>query len=355
MWVGLLFLILMIERTEAHPTYIRLGYASCTGCHMSSQGGGLLTPYGQGIATTQSLISSEPSEDEGEKKYIQAFQGRVLRLQEVEETRTFPMQMDYLAQYKISENLRVEGILAVAPKPKDVAPEDAKPAHKRLYARSLLLSWVNKQQRMSLGISSLPIGLGLIDHTSYVRANNRNQVTDLPLLIKHYFESLKFQSHTFLYAANPNEEKGNQENGVGSQIWFKPIRHIALGFQGLSGNSPSIKRDLVGFLLKAGYGKFSYLAEVDRTWREIKEDKTEFRQWTWYQQLSFYPAEFLHLFTSWQGLEKDRAFLSRESRIALGAEIRLTKNLTFSFEDRVRKTGSINDEIKLFQLYLNWW
>ena len=43
----------------AMPTMIRLGYANCAVCHVSPQGGGLLTEYGRSIDEAQSLRGGE--------------------------------------------------------------------------------------------------------------------------------------------------------------------------------------------------------------------------------------------------------------------------------------------------------
>src|SRR5207244_5444021 len=43
----------------ALPTMIRLGYNSCAACHLSPQGGGLLTPSGKGSDAAQSLQPRE--------------------------------------------------------------------------------------------------------------------------------------------------------------------------------------------------------------------------------------------------------------------------------------------------------
>ena len=44
---------------RALPTMIRLGYTSCASCHISPQGGGLLTEHGRGIDEAQSLRAGE--------------------------------------------------------------------------------------------------------------------------------------------------------------------------------------------------------------------------------------------------------------------------------------------------------
>src|SRR5215213_9877189 len=46
----------------ATPNMIRLGYPNCASCHLSPQGGGLLTTYGKGIDAAQSLRPEEVAE-----------------------------------------------------------------------------------------------------------------------------------------------------------------------------------------------------------------------------------------------------------------------------------------------------
>lgn len=358
MWVVWIILVWMSSETSAHPTYVRLGYTSCTGCHVSSQGGGLLTPYGEGIATSQALISAEPEEDETESRYVQAFQGRLMRYTTEEETRTFPMQLDYLAQFKFTEKIWVNGILAVAPKPKDESPEDEKSPYQRLYGREVSATWALraeglKEDRLTLGIGALPMGVGLVDHTAYVRQENRQYVTDLPITLKYYFARDSFFGHAFAYLPNPQEEAGNEESGHGLQTWWRPIRPLAIGAQGLTGETDSIKRRQAGLLLKTGHERFAFLGELNRTWRELQSDKSEFRQWTWFQQASFYPWEHLHLYASLQGLERDRSFQTRERREALGFEWRLWAHITLLFEHRVRVAGELKEKSQLLQLYFN--
>lgn len=57
--VGLLF---SNSLAQAFPEMTRFGYFSCTSCHVSPSGGGLLTPYGQSIAEEKISTWSSPSE-----------------------------------------------------------------------------------------------------------------------------------------------------------------------------------------------------------------------------------------------------------------------------------------------------
>jgi len=227
-----------------------------------------------------------------------------------------------------------------------------------MYARVLSATWIlptKLEQRVRVGIGMLPIGLGIVDHTAYVRSDNRLQVTDNPIAAVHYFASTNFQGHSFIYLPNPHEEVENREKGLGMQLWWKAHPHISLGVQGLTGESESIKRRLGGLLLKAGKGRLAFMSEINRTWREIMEDKSEFRQWSWINELSVFPWETVRLYGSLQGLERDRAFIAREQRQALGIDVRVWGRVTLAFEARTRLSGELTERSQLLQAYLNWW
>jgi hypothetical protein len=53
-------LVLVAAPASATPNMIRLGYPTCASCHVSPQGGGLLTHYGEGIDLAQTLRPEEP-------------------------------------------------------------------------------------------------------------------------------------------------------------------------------------------------------------------------------------------------------------------------------------------------------
>ena len=60
-----LIALAMATPVSAHPYFIRLGYSSCTACHISPQGGGILTPYGGGVERALSLFQDP---EQGERK-----------------------------------------------------------------------------------------------------------------------------------------------------------------------------------------------------------------------------------------------------------------------------------------------
>ena len=59
-----LFVFLAARSAQAYPNMIRLGYTSCATCHVSPQGGGVLTRYGRGIDYAQTIRAGEPPDAE---------------------------------------------------------------------------------------------------------------------------------------------------------------------------------------------------------------------------------------------------------------------------------------------------
>ncbi len=57
-------LVLAARHADAYPNMIRLGYTSCATCHVSPQGGGVLTRYGRGIDYAQTIRAGEPPDAE---------------------------------------------------------------------------------------------------------------------------------------------------------------------------------------------------------------------------------------------------------------------------------------------------
>src|SRR5688572_3756435 len=134
-----LLMAALAPSAHAHPTFIRIGYLNCVGCHYSPEGAGLLTPYGQGIAQATSLPGGELDENTPgaivqaltlKGRLHHGLQGRVMSLQRGRpvggrKRRTFPMQFDYLSQMDWTPSLRHELILAVAPKSASSAGVDS--------------------------------------------------------------------------------------------------------------------------------------------------------------------------------------------------------------------------------------
>lgn len=360
----ILFLVVGVgfisQDAHAYPNYIRLGYHSCIGCHYNPAGGGMLTPYGKGISSTQSLKSTELSDSEEEKlstqKYNQAFQGRILDYKTETKNRIFPMQAEYFGRYDFNPHWKTNFSVAVAPKPENEDPKDAPKTYQRVYARVAEVSYFqNANHSYYAGISILPLGLGLVDHTDYVRANNRLQITDIPLNFRSFGIFEKYTYNYFFYLPHYLESTGNKEHGLGGQYWYLVNKNFSLGTQGLAGKTDSIKRELVGVLIKGGLKEYDYLGELNYTHRTLSSDSSQFGQWTYYNQFTYHPNDWLNFAYAFQGLKKDRDFETSETRHSLMFQAKLLRSFTLMYETRLRHISSNNEVSHLLQGFFQWW
>ena len=348
------------EDAHAYPNYIRLGYHSCIGCHYNPAGGGMLTPYGKGISSTQSLRSTELTDAEEEKlssqKYFQAFQGRLLDYKTINKNRFFPMQAEYFGRYDINPKWKVDFSVAVAPKPEDENPSEPSKTYQRTYARFAEINYnFDIGHYFLAGISPLPLGLGLVDHTDYVRANNRLQITDIPFNIRAFTINEKYTYNYFLYLPHYLESYDNKEKGIGGQYWYLINKNLSIGSQGLAGSSNSIKRKLAGVLLKGGLQKFSYLAELDYTHRTLSTDNIQFGQWAFYNEFTYNSTDWFNISYVFQGLKKDRDYASSETRHSFMFQAKLLRSFTLMYETRLRHYNSTNEVSHLIQAFFQWW
>ena len=76
----LLAVILLTNYVWAYPEMIRHGYPSCTNCHLSPNGGGILTPYGRSLANELLTHSwKEVVKEAEDKKISQPDKGEVVQ------------------------------------------------------------------------------------------------------------------------------------------------------------------------------------------------------------------------------------------------------------------------------------
>jgi hypothetical protein len=356
-WMGISF---SSQDAYAYPTYIRLGYGSCIGCHYNPAGGGMLTPYGKGISSTQSLHSTELSEEEEEKlshaKYLQAFQARILDYKTPQKNRIFPMEAEYLGLINLNKQWKADVSVDIAPRSENVDSKNATKDYQRVYTRVVEINYYqNTNHSYYLGISPLPLGLGLVDHTDFVRANNRLQITDIPINFRAFNFYEKYTFNYFLYLPHYLEGNGNKEKGFGGQYWYLLTKNINFGTQALLGKSDSINRKLAGVLIKAGLKEYSYLGEANYGHRTLNLDSSQFGELTYYNQFTYHPNDWFDIAYAFQGLKKDRDFESLETRHSLMLQSKLLRSFTLMYETRLRHFNSSKEVSHLLQGFFQWW
>jgi hypothetical protein len=372
LFVSLFLLGFIPMNAFAYPTYIRLNYTSCTACHQSVEGGGPLTPYGKGIAYTESFLGGEYSPQKTSNafnlygKMEHSVEARVMALDRLydysgKKQRIFPMQLDYSNVVKWSKDLRQEVTFAVAPNTARQKGVDSETAARsswtnRIYLRTLKLDYsYDKYNHFVVGGSNLPLGLRLIDHTAYVRERNRLGVNDVPVQAQYLRLSKEWQQSYIFFAPNPSDNIANREYGVASKQEFIPLTNFSIGPQVLFAEGKSINRGMLGVFSKWGKGPIAILTEIDYTKRKIIESKSNFDQWASIIEAHYFIKEYLRTSLGFQVLRVNDPFKEKEELYTFNNEFKFSPHVSFILEYRQKSTDMLYEKTIFGQVFLNWW
>lgn len=164
--LGLWLFLSLSGVAVAFPEMTRLGYANCSTCHVSPNGGGVLTPYGKGAA--EDILSTWSRDGEarpaeglltepeslttgGHVRYLYADQDK----QAVD----FLMQADVEGAYEPIKNLWLVGSAGVYG-----------PTHSREFRENYVLVQLNPDTSVRAGRFLRSYGLNVADHTTLVRS-----------------------------------------------------------------------------------------------------------------------------------------------------------------------------------------
>lgn len=365
-------IIFLSSKASAYPTYIRLNYTSCISCHQSVEGGGPLTSYGKGIATTESYTGGEYKPVVHEMflnmygKMEHSAQERFMGLTRLydysgKKQRFFPMQLDYTNQIKWKKDLRQEITLGVAPntaKLKGIDSTDAKKTSwtKRIYLRTFKLDYsYDKNNRIVVGGANLPLGLRLVDHTAYVRERNRLAVNDVPIQLQYMNLSREWIQTYIAYVPNPSDNEANREKGLVTKQEYYPFTNWAVGSQALYADGKSINRGLVGAYTRWGKGPFAVLSEIDFTKRQINEVKTKVDQWASLIEGHYFIKEYLRTSLGFQALRVNTPFKEKEEMYTFNNEFKVSPRISFILEYRQKSTDLQLEKTLFAQVFVNGW
>lgn len=365
-------LLTLSPKVYAYPTYIRLNYTSCISCHQSVEGGGPLTPYGKGIATTESFWGGEYKPVVHETflnmygKMEHSAQERFMALTRLydysgKKQRFFPMQLDYTNQIKWRKDLRQEVTFAVAPNTarlKGVDSADAKKTSwtKRIYLRTFKLDYsYDKSNRIVVGGSNLPLGLRLVDHTAYVRERNRLAVNDVPIQVQYLNLSREWTHSYFLFMPNPSDSESNKEKGMATKQEYYPLTNWAVGSQALYADGKSINRGLLGAYTRWGKGPFAILSEFDYTKRQVNDAKAKFDQWTSLIEGHYFIKEYLRTSLGFQTLRVNKPFKEKEELYTFNNEFKVSPRISLIVEYRQKSTDLQLEKTLFGQIFVNGW
>ncbi len=329
-----LLLVAVAGTASATPNMIRLGYTTCASCHLSPQGGGLLTPYGIGIDASQNLRPQDLGEefDESATKWFTADVRLSLSLD-----RTPPAASTY------GFSTSVRSAVGYGPHRLVYAGSVSSPTLARartsgaISMRMSRLFWLfqpTAKTSLTVGRDDLPSGLGLPGATSFHRRVTSPDVSSTPTQVKMSWWSDHWQLTGYGFGPQGNETSPRFEAYGGGAVIGRVVwkDHAVAGVTTRVSKADAYDRRSAGAFLRLGLTKhWGILLENEFTDR-ITDRGAELTHLAGRSELFYVPFDSFQ--TSLAVDHVTTAGGARQYRFSPSAEIRLNRNISLSFNTR---------------------
>ena len=339
--VAALAVVALAADASATPNMIRLGYPTCTSCHLTPQGAGLLTTYGVGIDAAQSRKPEEVEQsDLTEAVRRLAYDVRF----SVGVDREPPDATGY------SFNTSVRSALHLGSGHRIVyAASVASPTLQRsrtMGAASIRMSrlyWLYQPSDglvFTVGRDDTPTGLGLPGAASYARRVNSPSVSSTPTQAKVFWWNKRWQVTSYAFGPDGNETAPRFEaygGGalIGADIWKN---RAVIGMTAKTSYADAYDRRSAGAFLRLGLTKhWGVLLEHDFTDRTTSKPEN-FSHVSGHSEVFFVPFDWLQ--TSLGGDHVKTRGGDYSFRLNPSAKVRLNRNISVSFDTEDSFTGT---------------
>jgi hypothetical protein len=351
--IAALLLSTIAASAAATPNMIRLGYPTCASCHLSPQGGGLLTDYGKGIDAAQTLRPEELQSSENPAEY-----------------RRLPYDMKFslgvdrdppaAAGYSFSSSIRTA--LAISPDQYIVyglsvgSPTLAQT--KTSGAVSLRMSrlyWMYQPRSgvsLTIGRDDLPTGIGS-GGLSFARSTTSPDVSSTPTQAKVFLWNKRWQIATYAFGPDGNEAAPRFEARgggavVGANVWKD---RLVIGATTRASYADAYDRKNAGLFMRLGLTEhWGALLEHDVTARTT--DKAEhLRHVAGHSEIFFVPFDWLQTAIAAEDLVTIRG--GHTYRFTPSAQVRLNKNVAVSFNTRDVYTGVASQRSRTYSVQVS--
>jgi len=251
-----------IPSAQAYVTYNRLGYVSCSACHYDPTGGGVLTPYGQGVQSAMALFPGDGPADSDGKRINQGVQARVLGLNPSgQRANPFLMQADYLGDAFITKTIHMDvqlgpnlqqGISSIATIP---SGWDG-----LVVRRALVTDDLESGDSIEVGRDEPASGLNIDDHTALLRSANRRGIYDYPTQLRYIRQTEQYQLMPYFLAPSYEESNANQEYGGGARAEYLLNNSNSVGLGGQFANAPAQSRVTANAFARLSHDHWNGLA-----------------------------------------------------------------------------------------------
>ena len=343
--------LLVAAPASATPNMIRLGYPTCASCHLSPQGGGLLTSYGKGIDAAQTLRPVDLSAEMGANELV--------RLPyDVKFTLGVDREPPAAAGYSFNTSARAA--LAVSHRQYIVyGASVGSPTLARtrtsgaISVRMSRLYWMYQPKdglNITVGRDSLPSGAGLL---GFSRGTTSPSVSSNPTQAKVFWWNKRWQLTGYGFGPDGNETDPRFEaRGGGAIIGLNVWKDRAVvGVQSRVSYADAYDRKNVGAFLRLGLTeKLGVLLEHDLT--ERRTDKGQrLTHVAGHSELFYVPWDWLQLAVAAQNVSTIDG--SHTYRFNPSAQVRLNRNVAFSFDTTDEFTGVAAGRSRTYSVQLS--
>jgi polyisoprenoid-binding protein YceI len=260
-------LLLASSAAAASPTMVRLGYAGCVPCHLSPQGGGLLTDYGRRVDAAQSLRVREyvPPDDAETRTVLQDVRLQIGVTQWIEGAP---------ASGSTVSEARVWHRLAVTPARRhrfmSTVGLDSRPMAGAAVLDHVAISrltWDFQPREgleITVGKDTLPTGVMMGDYEQLLRerAEVGRSVYPAQARLTYWSDRLQLTSYAFAPGGEETADRRQRGGGVVAGAVFFRHRGIA-GVTARRSTGGVVGSDVVGGYARLGFGRWGVFAEHD--------------------------------------------------------------------------------------------
>lgn len=328
-----LMVLVIVMPAAATPNMIRLGYPNCAACHVSPQGGGLLTRYGEGIDLAQTLRPDEPRGPELGEDPLGSRLNYDVRL-------SLSVERDPPANESYGFNLSMRSALGVGPHRLVYSTGVRSPTLARTRTSGNItvnvsrLYWLYQPKpglSFVVGRDDLPSGLGLPGAQAFYRRVNNPGVTSTPTQAKAFWWNNRWQVAVYGFGPDGNEAEPRLEaygGGalVGTNVWND---RLVVGVTTRVSRADAFDRDNAGLFARVGLSRnWGVLVEHDVTRRQTSAG-ADFTHLAGHSEVFYVPFDWLQTALAVEHLTSSGG--TDTYRLSPSVEARVTGNIKLSF------------------------
>ena len=319
----------------AYPNMIRLGYPTCSACHVSPQGGGVLNRYGKGIDFAQTMRPDEPPDAE-----LPA--GVTARLLwDIRASLGVDGAPNAATQYGLSTSMRAaiglsaqqQVVYAFSVRSPSLSTTRSMGAASLGMSRLYYMYQPKEGLALVVGRDDLPSGLGLPGANSFYRSVNNPSVSSTPTQVKLFWWNRRWQVATYGYGPDGNETQPQYEaRGIGGLVGLNLSDRAVVGLTTRVSKSDAFDRNNAGLFARVGLTKhLGFMAEHDVTERTLGTGRV-FTDVAGHAEMFFVPWNWLQTALAAEHINTRNG--ASIYRLSPSAEVRLTPNFRLNFSTR---------------------